>query len=145
MAQFFEDLDNDQSYQVNDKPFFAIDHNDDQVLMDWFTGTMSKLKELNETRLQKAKNNYARYKGIQYREQVYQPRVLPEKRVRYMPQMVVPLVSDVIDEKVARLHEYKAGVQVIPQDDETQDKADVKIAKRFIKHVDQQEVARVAA
>ena len=140
MAQFFEDLDNAQS-AGNDynKPFFMIDTSDDKALLKWFTSQMSFLKEHNELRLNKAKNNYARYKGIQYREQVYQPRDLPEKRIRYMPQMVVPIIPDVVDEKVARLLEYKPGIQAIPQSDTQQDKVDAKIAKRFTKHIDQVE------
>lgn len=139
MAQFFEDLDNDQSGLDNKKPFFAIDHDNDKELIEWLTQEVSTLKQANNDRLQKVKNNYARYRGIQYREQVYQPRDLPEKRVRYMPQVVIPVIADVVDEKVARLHEYKPAVQVIPHDDESQDKIDVKIAKKFIKHIENQE------
>ena len=139
MAQFFEDLDNSQSGSENKKPFFAINTEDDKALLQWLKQEVDDLKAINRDRLQKVKNNYARYKGIQYREQVYQPRDLPEKRVRYMPQMVIPLIQDVVDEKVARLLEYKPAVQVIPQSDESQDKIDVKIAKKFIKHIEQQE------
>lgn len=139
MAQFFEDLDDSSAGSDANQPFFMVDQNSDDALLTWFSDQLTFLKEHNELRLQKAKNNYARYKGIQYREQVFQPRDLPEKRIRYMPQMVVPLNADVVDEKVARLLEYRPDVQVIPMDNTQLDKADAKIAKRFLKHIDEQE------
>lgn len=138
MAIFFEDLDTDQSNgSDNNKPFFAIDHENDKEMLEWFTKTMSFLRNHNEMRLNKVKNNYARYKGIQYREQVFQPRDLPEKRIRYMPQMVVPLISDAVDEKVARLLEVKPSIQCIPNNDEQQDKIAAKTAKKFLGHIEQ--------
>jgi hypothetical protein len=54
-----------------------------------------------------------------------------------MPQIVIPIIADVVDEKVARLLEYKPAVQCIPHGDETQDKVDAKVAKRFLRSVDQ--------
>lgn len=139
MADFFQDLDKDKSGTEKNKPFFAVNHDNDQELLDWFNQQIAFLKEENQERLEKVKNNYLRYKGIQYLDQVYQPRDVPEKRIRYMPQVVVPLIADVVDEKVSRLLEYKPAVQCIPQSDESQDKIDAKIAKRFLKHVDQVE------
>jgi hypothetical protein len=138
MADFFDDLDAQYVNQPK-KPFFELDLENDDELMTWFKEEMVYLKQDSEFRFQKIKNNYARYKGIQYRDQVYQPRDLPQKRIRYMPQMVMPLISDLVDEKTARLLEYRPTVVVIPLHDEERDKSAAKIAKRFITHVDQLE------
>jgi hypothetical protein len=138
-ATLFSDLENQSPGSEKNKPFFALDHENDQVLLDWFKAQIQFLKEENQDRLQKVKNNYLRYKGIQYLDQKSQGRNQPDVQTRYMPQMVVPLISDVVDEKVARLLEYKPAVQCIPQSDETQDKVDSKVAKRFLRHVDQVE------
>lgn len=140
MAMFFEDLDNGAGGNgENNKPFFSIDRENDKELMEWLQKTMVFLKNHNQQRLNKVKNNYARYKGIQYREQVFQPRDLPEKRIRYMPQVVVPIIADAVDEKVARLLEYKPSIQVIPNNDEQKDKIAAKTAKKFLSHVEQAE------
>lgn len=137
MADFFDDLteDTDKS-KTEHKPFFMVAEDDDSKLLTWFMEEIAFLREENQDRFKEIKNNYARYKGIQYREQMYQPRDLPEKRVRYMPQMVVPLISDAVDEKTARLLEIKPSVVVVPMDDEQSDKADAKVAKRFLTHVE---------
>lgn len=138
METFFDEIGQDQSAE-HGKPFFAIEHENDKDLTEWFSRTINDLKRDNEPRHSKVKNNYARYKGIQYRDQVYTPRDLPEKKTRFMPQMVVPLISDMVDEKVARLLEYKPSVVAIPNNDEQQDKIAAKTAKKFLSHVDQAE------
>lgn len=140
MAEFFSDLDPQNSGNDKNKPFFTLNHENEQELLDWFKAQIAFLKEENADRLRKVKNNYLRYKGIQYLEQRQpQPRNLPDSQLRYTPQLVIPLIADVVDEKVARLLEYKPAVQCIPQSDETSDKIDAKVAKRFLKHVDQVE------
>jgi len=135
VADFFEEIQDEYVNQPK-KPFFELDLASEGELKTWFKEEMVYLRQRAQFRFQKIKNNYARYKGIQYRDQLYTPRDLPQKRIRYMPQMVVPLIADVVDEKTARLLEYKPSVVVIPINDEQQDKADAKVAKRFLSHVD---------
>jgi len=137
-AILFSDLDNPSTY-TNKKPFFAIDYNNESELFTWLKEELAFLQQDNRERLEKIKNNYLRYKGIQYLQQVYVPRDMPETRKRYMPQMTIPLIRDVIDERVARLLEFKPSVAVIPTHDEENDKNDAKIAKRFLSHIDYQE------
>jgi hypothetical protein len=139
-ATTFDDLDNSSAAgNEHSKPFFAIPKDDDRALLDWFDKTTHFLKEINQQRFNRIKNNYARYKGIQYRDQIYTPRDLPEKKTRYMPQMVIPLIADAVDEKVSRLLEYKPSVQAIPHNDEQKDKIAAKTAKKFLGHVEQAE------
>jgi hypothetical protein len=138
MAEFFEELGQTQVIEER-KPFFAIDHNDDKALLTWFKDELAFLRNRKMMRVHRIKNNYARYKAIQYQHQRYQNRDLPEKRARYMPQFVAPMIKDAVDEKTARLLEYKPTVQIIPQSDEEMDKVDAKIAKRFLGHIERQD------
>lgn len=121
---------------VSKKPFFAIDFNNEDTLLNWLKDEMLFLKNSNETRMQKVRNNYLRYKGLQYLNSVYYPRDVLETQRKYTPQMVLPLISDAVDEKVARLMEFKPNVVVVPVHDEVQDKTDAKVAKRFLDHID---------
>lgn len=123
----------------NKKAFFTLDHNNEEALLTWLKAELVKIKELTRDQRQEIKNNYARYKGIQYREQLYIPRDMQQKRLRYMPQMVIPYVSDVIEEKTARLMEEKRSIAVVPVHDQEQDKVDAKIAKRFLQHIEYKE------
>jgi hypothetical protein len=133
--QFFSDLDNPSSFS-NKKPFFAIDLTKDAEVFTWLKDELAHLQHDGTERLEKIKNNYMRYKGIQYLQQVYLPRDMPDTRKRYMPQVTVPLIRNVTDEIVSRLLEFKPSVAVMPINDEEGDKVDAKIAKRFLSHVD---------
>ncbi len=137
MAEYapFDELDSGGTAESK-KPFFAIDLSSDDAVLNWFKMEMLYLRNLNETRRQKIKNNYLRYKNFQYLSSVYYPRDVLESQRKYTPQMVLPLISDAVDEKTARLLEYKPAIAVIPVHDEAADKVDAKVAKRFLDHLD---------
>lgn len=134
----FDDLEN-ISPNNNNKPFFAIDLNNEDVVLTWLKEELVRLRGLNVTRLEKAKNNYLRYKGYQYFNAVYYPRDVLETQKKFTPQLVLPMISDFIDEKVARIMELKPTVSVIPLNDETKDKVDAKVAKKFLNHVEREQ------
>ena len=130
----FDDLEN-IGYNNSGKPFFAIDLTNDDAVLTWLKEELNSLKNASTNRLEKAKNNYLRYKGLQYFSAIYQPRDVLEVQRKYQPQMVLPLISDAIDEKVARIMEFKPMVTVLPTHDESTDKKDAKIADKLLKHV----------
>lgn len=131
----FDELDQAESTTAK-KPFFAIDLSSEDVVLNWFKDEMLFLKNINVTRMQKIKNNYLRYKGYQYLNSVYYPRDVLETQRKYTPQMVLPLISDAVDEKTARLMEYKKSIVVMPVSDEEKDKVDAKVAKKFLDYVE---------
>jgi len=130
----FDDLEDLGSTDLN-KPFFAIDYNNPDTVLTWLKQNLVFLRNDSETRLEKVKNNYLRYKGYQYFNTVYYPRDVLESQRRYTPQMVLPLISDAVDEKTARIMESKPNITVLPVHDETMDKVDAKVAKQFLDHV----------
>lgn len=131
----FGDLDSGGASGTK-KPFFAIDLTNEDTVLNWLKEEMRYIKQSNETRMQKVRNNYLRYKNYQYLNSVYYPRDVLETQRRYTPQMVLPLLADSCDEKVARLMEFKPNIVVVPVHDESQDKTDAKVAKRFLDHID---------
>lgn len=131
----FDDLEQLSTIQ-NNKPFFAIDLSNDDVVLTWLKNELMRLRNDSTTRLEKAKNNYLRYKGMQYFNAVYYPRDVLETQRKYTPQMVMPLISDFIDEKVSRIMELKPAVAVLPLHDEAKDKVDAKVAKKFLTHIE---------
>ncbi len=135
----FSDLEN-ATMSDFDQPFFKVlRSNNDDTIFTWLKNEMDRLTRENERRFEAGRNNYLRYKGYQYHNQVYQQRDVIEKQQDYTPQIVLPMISDVIDEKVARLMEIKPFVAVIPKNDETIDKQDSKVAKLFLSHIDNEQ------
>lgn len=138
-AIFFDDLGEAAAQGYKRKPFFAIDHSSDDELLRWFKEEISYLKDEYKEWHEEIKNNYKRFKEIQYKTQIFSSRDLPDKKTRYTPNIVAPLVRDITDERIARMMEFKPNVVILPQHDEQQDKVDAKIAKKFVKHIEKQE------
>lgn len=134
-AVTWDDLEGISS-SLSQKPLYAIDLTSEDEVLNWLKEKYASIKKQRYEYLERAKNNYLRYKGHQYFNQVYTPRDSAETQKKYTPQVVLPLISDAIDERTARLMEIKPGVVVLPKDDETRDKVDSKIAKRFIQHIE---------
>lgn len=120
---------------TQNKPFFAIDLTNEDEVLKWLKEELNAIQQQSTNRLEKAKNNYLRFKGLQYFNAVYYPRDVLETQKKYTPQLVLPLISDFIDEKVARIMEFKPIVSSLPAHDETSDKVDAKVADKFLKHV----------
>lgn len=135
---FFDELDS-QSTSEQRKPFFAIDRNNDEVLLQWLKAEFAFLRKEYQQWHEEIRNNYKRYKEIQYRDQMYERRDIPDRKTQYMPQLVAPIIRDITDERIARMMEFKPAVSILPNDDEIQDKSDAKVAKKFIRHIDIQE------
>lgn len=133
----FDDLENGSGHDgLAKKAFFELDLSNETDVLTWLNEELTALKSNAWQDLERTKNNYLRYKGIQYQNQVYVPRDVLETKKRYQPQMVVPFIRDAVDEKVSKLLEYKPTIYPMPTHDETKDKNDSKIAKRFIQHID---------
>lgn len=134
----FEDLDGGLAGYAR-KSFAVVDKNNEDELLNWLKAEAISIKNANVERFHKIKNNFMRAKNVQYLHQVYQPRDIPDQRKRYMPQITMPLILDLVDEKTARLMEIKPSFSVIPLHNEESDKAAAKVAKNFLKHIDRQE------
>ncbi|KHD88848.1 MAG: hypothetical protein OM95_06950 [Bdellovibrio sp. ArHS] len=134
----WEDLEQ-MNYTAPPKPFFAIDHSDDDAVLNWLKQELLTLRNKRQNYLERAKNNVLRYKGYQYFNSIYYPRDVLETQRKYTPQVVLPMISDAIDEKTSRLLEMKPGIVVLPMHDETRDKVDAKIAKRFLGHIERKQ------
>ena len=135
----FDDLSESATQGYKRKPFFAVDHSVEDELLRWFKEEIEYLKNEYQEWHEEIKNNYKRFKEIQYKTQIFSSRDLPDKKTRYTPNIVAPLIRDLTDERIARMMEFKPNVVVLPQHDEQQDKVDAKIAKKFVRHIDKQE------
>ena len=122
-----------------DKPFFALDLSNEDEVLNWLKSEINRIQNESVTRLEKAKNNYLRFKGLQYFNAVYYPRDVLETQKKYTPQVVLPLISDYIDEKVARIMEFKPLITVLPAHDESKDKVDAKVADKFLRSIGQKQ------
>ena len=66
-AQFFEDLDSQSPSKTAEKPFWALDFNDEDEVLGWLNSTLDALIDQAQERHDEQKKNLATYRGIQYR------------------------------------------------------------------------------
>lgn len=132
----FDDLENSGANET-DKAFFEINHSNEAEVLTWLNTELGRLKNEQWQNLTNVKNNYLRYKGYQYASQVHVPRDVLETAKTWNPQIVVPWIRDAVEEKVSRLLDSKPIVFPMPQHDETRDKNDAQVAKKFLSHIDQ--------
>jgi hypothetical protein len=137
MADSFDDLSTDGK-KKNDKPFWAIDLKDEKAVLQWLNAEIEHLEKENEDRLRDIKHNLARYKGIQYQTQDTRSgnRDREQERAKFSPKLVVNLLSQATEQRVSQLMKFRPGVQVLPTNDEYQDKVSSKIAKQCLDHID---------
>lgn len=131
----FADLEQ-ANYTAPKKPFFAIDLSNEDEVFNWLKEELMQIRRDRTQFLDNFQRNYLRYKGYQYLNEVYYPRDTLVVQKKYQPNVVLPLISDAIDEKTSRILEMKPAVIPIPIHDEQKDKIDTKMAKRFLQHLD---------
>lgn len=139
-AVTFEDLEN-INVQNNSKSFASLDLSSDSDLLNWLTAEIEHIKSCNRDRFEKIKNNILRCKNITYLNQLTNEGRYEygKKKATYTPNISMPYLRDIVDEKTARLMELKPSVTIVPLHNEESDKASAKVAKRFIKHIERQE------
>lgn len=140
-AVTFEDLESNGQTQ-NQKPIWMMDLNspkEEKDILDWLNAQLAYLQNENTDRIREIKHNLARYKGIQYQALDTRSgnRDRENERAKFSPKMVVNLLANMTEQRVAQLIKFKPVVQILPQHDEIQDKTSAKIAKSFLDYIQQ--------
>lgn len=142
-ATTFEDLESNGQSQ-NQRPIWMMDLDspkEEQAILDWLNAELKFIQGDSDDRVREIKHNLARYKGIQYQALDTRSgnRDRENERAKFSPKMVVNLLANMTEQRVARLIKFKPVVQILPQHDEIQDKTSAKIAKSFLDYVQQQQ------
>lgn len=138
MSTSFDELDSGKP-NGNDKPIWSHDLDNPQAedqILGWLNTELKALEQESEDRLREIKHNVARYKGIQaYTDAKGANRDRQQERSKYSPKIVVNLLSMITETRVSREMKYKPSIQVIPANDEFDDRTAAKHAKMVIEHV----------
>lgn len=111
----------------------------DKELLSWLNGELSFLKKESDDRMREIKHNLARYKGIQYQSLDTRSgnRDRENERAKFSPKMVMNYLSNLTEQRTARLIKFKPVVQILPRHDEIKDKSAAKTAKSFLDYIQQ--------
>lgn len=117
------------------KPVWSISYEDKATLLEWVGQAFDMLLEDSRERIQTARENIARYRGVYPQaEPVIGGRDLP-MRNRAHPRIVMNHYKDLIDQKVTSIVKQKSQTSVVPASDNIDDKLDADISTEVLSSI----------
>lgn len=117
------------------KPFHTVLNKDDTEILKWLSSASETLMKHQNSRHHWLKQNLAAYRGLQ---QGYLNRSTPRREhlpMTKVDRLVVNHLYDMVETRVAQLSRLKPSIQVLPKNDEFQDKNAARASKLLIDHL----------
>ena len=136
----FDSLDSVSGIFRPKKALWAMDLEDpdnDKKILEWLTGELDFLKDMSRERISRIRRNAALYQGIQYDTQDLKTDIRDRgvDRARSFPKIVVNHLFELTTQRVSRLVKFKPGIQIIPTNDEFNDKIAAKMTKALLDNI----------
>lgn len=121
-------------------PIWSLDLDDEgneKEIHRWLKGEIDYLRKESDERIKRQRRNIAIYKGIQYESQDLKDdrRDTGTSRSNVIKKIVANHVFDLTEQRVSKLIKYRPAVQVLPTNDEFEDKISAKITKNLLDHI----------
>ena len=128
------ELDN-SSNTASKKPFFVVaEKENEKETFDWLKATFSQLYEDSRERISQARENLAKYRGKdKIRAKDHWDR--DQRRISSLKKLIVNHLHDLTEVKVSQMTRFKPAVEVMPSNDEWNDRASAKVVSLLIKHI----------
>ena len=135
MSDVFNILDEQSvDVEIRVKPFYKIKK--EQEKLDWLNSVSSALIEQSETRTRAQRENLMLYRGVSFRKwEKFRNRERNQRRFSKVQKFVVNHLYDLTETKVSQITRLKPAVEVLPTNDEWQDRASAKVVQSLVKHL----------
>lgn len=133
----FLDAQEDASQRGPQKPFWALDFDNEDDLLEWLNTEMDYLKNQAQERHLNQRKNLAVFRGIQYQAQDRRSRdeaaneSTLQKRSKN-PRAVFNHIVDMVEQDVSRMTKYRGAVSATAPSDENDDRIVAEIAEELI-------------
>lgn len=120
------------------KPFHTVLEKDSKDILKWLNTSSESLMKHQNSRHHWLKQNLAAYRGLQ---RGYLNRSTPRREhlpMTKVDRLVVNHLYDIVETRVAQLTRLKPSIQVLPKNDEFQDKNAARASKMLIDHLFEQ-------
>jgi len=120
--------------------WFENAYKTDKKTIKWFRNTLPILEELAKDRIAEYKNNLCWYMGWFDQTQEYTFRI-PNNRDVVLPKRIMPVVishlTDLTEQHVSHLSQFKPNVYVGPANNEHRDKVSADLGQMVVKYINQ--------
>lgn len=123
--------------EIKVKPFFKIlESKKEKEIHDWLKQVSEALINQSELRTHKQRENLLMYRGVEIKQwDRYRNRERNQRRFSKIQKFVVNHLYDLTETKVSQMTRLKPAVQVLPNNDEWEDRASSKVVQSVIQHL----------
>ena len=134
----FDDFNEYTNSEVQEKPFFKVlKSGKKEELKDWLCSVSQALMSESEERARVQRENLMLYRGVTFDKKMERS-IDRDRNIRKLSKMqkfVVNHLYDLTETKVSQMNRIKPAVEVMPVNDEWQDRASAKVVKFINDHL----------
>ena len=135
MSDAFDDLLDEAMLDEDLKPYHAIDKKTDKEKLNWLKQVKDALMEQSQSRTGKQRMHLSWYRGISPHKWERNREYNTTRRISKINKFIVNHLYDLTETKVSQMTRLKPAVQVLPANDEYNDRGAAKVAGSVIKHL----------
>ena len=130
--------DETEDYELTEKvdPFYKVyNKKNDKELLSWLNKVKDALMANSKTRTQQQRTNLTAYRGLSLNRWDRRRDNNSPRRSQRLNKFIVNHLRDLTETKVSQMTRLKPAVEVLPSNDEYEDKAAAKVVGLLIKHL----------
>ena len=132
---FFDELGDDRPDKVNIKPFHTVKDKDEKAMLAWLVKVIETLEKQSVARNAKYRKNLEAYRGSSNASQRSDIRRSDKPFLNRVNKFVINHLYDMTETRVSQMTRIKPAVDVLPTNDEFEDKNAAKAVKYLINHL----------
>ena len=132
---FFDDIAEDSPDKINVKPFHAIKKEDDKEVLEWCNKVVQTLEKQAIPRNSSIRKNLETYRGIAASVLRSDIRRSERQFLQRVNKFVVNHLHDMTETRISQLSRLKPSVNVLPTNDEYEDRNAAKTVKYLMDHL----------
>jgi hypothetical protein len=132
---YFDELGDDRPDKINVKPFHAIDKEDDKAVLEWCSKVVKTLEKQALARNAKARKNLETYRGSSNSTNRTDIRRSDRQFLNKVNKFIVNHLHDMTETRISQLSRLKPSVNIMPTNDEYEDRNAAKTVKYLIDHI----------
>jgi len=132
---FFDEISEEAPDKVNVKPFHTLKKKDEKEVHDWCKKVVSTLEKQSVTRHSRMRRHLEVYKGTNSSLNRTDIRRSEKQFLNKVNKFVVNHLHDMTETRISQLCRLKPGVNILPTNDEFEDRNAAKAVKYLIDHL----------
>jgi hypothetical protein len=132
---FFDELGDDRPDKINVKPFHSIDKDNEKDVLEWCSKVIETLEKQGLARNSRMRKNLETYRGLDTTLRRTDIRRSDRQFLNKVNKFIVNHLHDMTETRISQLCRLKPSVNVLPTNDEYQDRSAAKATKHLIDHL----------